>query len=149
MRLRKTWGVVLAVVGIGAVWWNQPYFGYSLCRTKGIMHETDFVEEIRPIFLAQLDKKLEWDVENRTIEERIDPTEARDAVNTIIDAFVECVADLGLRRCRYVGSGEEAYVMHDQEHNDFVRNNRELFKHIDEDLPGFSNAIILFWPFHF
>ena len=95
-------GFVAFIVG----WWNQPYFGANICLSKGFMWETDFIDVMRP----RLIKKVGSERNDRIPE----GTKIEDIVsdaNSALDIFRQCVAERGLKFCRYVGPNEEGYMM--------------------------------------
>lgn len=97
---------------IPIVWWNQPYFGWSYCVLKGPMHETDFVEELRPLVISK---------SKPGSEEQID---------LAFSLMRACVAKRGIKYCRYVGPDESGPIMRQQDPNRIPENQAHYYRHI-------------------
>lgn len=136
-RKGKAWLIAASIAALGVVWWNQPYFGYNYCLYKGIMHETDFVKEMRPVFLKQVDDIIAERLKRQDPNSKVSDAEKfRADVVVLLDALERCVAERGTEYCRYIGPDENGGVRTQQSRDNFVEENKNLYRYIGKNLTG-------------
>jgi hypothetical protein len=110
---RRGWLVPFAsvfgfILFVGA-WWTQPHFGASVCPLKGLMWETDFVEEVRPTIHSKIRKysasQVGWPPDGVSL------AQFTAVADEAVDLLKQCVAERGVDYCRYAGSDPKGTMM--------------------------------------
>lgn len=83
----------VSLVLLMIIWWNQPYFGWRYCISKGWLKETDLINVLRPLALSKI--KSDGFLED---------------VALAFDLMTGCVNERGIELCRYAGPDKNGNV---------------------------------------
>lgn len=122
---------VFGFIALIAAWWNQPYWGWNYCLGQGVMHETDFIEMLRPRLVAigiseQLESGKIKFAKQKAKEEKF----ANEKADEAIKLMKQCVQERRIQHCRYVGPDPSALIQMQQERLLFEIPNNERDKYI-------------------
>ena len=130
-RPRRSTIWTVGVVGFLGLWWQQPYYGWSVCALPtGLYHETDFVEALyQPVLDDAIGR-----IQGSGFQERhplVDEARVEEVVRAAFDLMKECVDERGLEFCRYVGPDENGSVFKQQDPDRVPNDQQHMFKYID------------------
>ena len=113
-RCLRLWPLIL--VGLIALWWTQPHFGWNYCVLDGFKRNSEFIEDLYPFHSRYDASAIEWEHQRaaNTVKARFDGLVSQDRVDLVekkaFAAMAECYAERGPRYCRYAGPDDTAFV---------------------------------------